>query len=336
MSFRHLRLFSTLLVITPACRPRATVPQPEPTYRVLLSEDGRLSVTATAVSASRILDQLRNDYGIVVEIPDFRDTTVTDRFVGLAVDSAIRRLVPGAHPHIVVVGRDRVLAADTGDKRGRRTVRTVGLPRKDTVPVFRLDDSLGTKAKPDTTLRRSRPSGVEVKGDPVDTAQPVRVESKRPSQPPQDTTRHLWLSLSITADGRLSVEAARVLEGPRVVSPEPEGPYYYVVTVGARPVAVGSFTDPFEIRAYSPDPQAPHRVARADTGRIVVTAPWEALASAEPVEIGLRIMRLRPGTEPAAVDLDRAAALMRLLEPVAALEPGALREPLERARRPNE
>lgn len=335
MTYRPLLLLATLLALLPACRPRP-VPEQESTYRVELSEAGLLSVTATATPVSRILEQLRTSYGIVVEIPDFQERSVTDRFAGLPLDSAIRRLVPNSRPHIVVVGRDRMLPADTGDKPGRRTSRPTGLPRKDTVAVVPLIDSLRPKPRPDTTARPERPSGVALKPEPRDTAQPDRVEPKRPARAVQDSARHLWASLVITANGRLSVEVARVLAGPRVVSAVPEGTYYYVVTAAGRPVAVGSFPDPFEQRAYARDPRAPHEVTRADTGRFVLTAPWDALANVEPAQIGVQVLRLRPGASPPAVELQRAPELTRSLEPVATLAPGAIAEALRRATPPRD
>ena len=120
------------------------------------------------------------------------------------------------------------------------------------------------------------------------------------------------------------------------MSTVPAGTYYYIVTAGGRPVAVGSFADPFEQRAYARDPQAPHPMARVDTGRFVLTAPWEALANVEPAQIGVQVLRLRPGATPPAVELQRALELTRALEPVARLEPGAFTEALRRAPPPRD
>lgn len=330
MNHRSPYLLATLLAALVGCPPRPVVPPapppppPQSTSSIELSDDGRVSVTAAAAPVSRILDQLRTKYGVRVEIPEFQDRVVTDRFTGVTLDSAISRLVPGAHPLIVVLGGDRMLLADTGTKPGRRAVRPQGLPRKDTVAVVPPNDSLRGKAKPDTTRPATPPTGVALKVAPVDTAQPGPPEPKRPRPTARDSTRHLWASVMITSAGRLTVEAARVLEGPHVVSPVPAGTYYYIVTVAGGPVAVGSFADPFERRAYAQDPRAPHQTASVDTSRFVLTAPWSALANVDPQSVGVQVLRVRPGVAPPPVELPRAPELLRSLEPVATLAPGSL------------
>lgn len=334
MSHRSVYLLAILVAAGSACRPKPAPPTPQGTSRIELSEDGYVNVTAAGTPVSRLLDQLRTSYGVVVKIPEFQDRVVTDRFIGVTLDSAVRRLVPGSRPFIVVTGPDRNLPAETGTKVGRKTPRPTGLPRKDTVAVVPLNDSLRAKPTPDTTRSATPARGTLLKAAPSDTAQPGPSGPKKPLAIRPDSVRHLWASLVITATGRLSVEAANVLEGPHVVSPVPEGTYYYIVAGAGRPVAIGSFADPFERRAYAPDPRGPHQIARADTGRFVVTAPWEPLANIDPDSITIQVLRLRPGAPPPPVELQRVAELTRQLEPVATLSPGALRDALGRARPP--
>jgi hypothetical protein len=132
------------------------------------------------------------------------------------------------------------------------------------------------------------------------------------------------MSLTIR-NGTITVDAARLIEGPRIVSTVPQGSYLYVVYAGSRPIAVESFYDPFEQRAYAPQPQEPHRVARAQVGHFVATIPMDALRAVAAEQLSLRVFSVRPGAQLVQVDLTAVSDTTRTLISVATASGEALR-----------
>jgi hypothetical protein len=296
---------------------RAQQAQPDRPFTLTVSNRGLVSLRARAVPASRILAALRERHGIAVDVAEFRDTTVTVAVREVSLDSALVLILPAnARVGTVVVRDERVLPARTGDKPGRRVAKESGLPRKGGARRPPPTDRPRKASVRDTSVRRPAPDA-RLKDAPSANVPPTTGREKQaiPRAPQGDSV--VWMSLTIQ-NGVITVDAARLIEGPRIVSTVPQGSYVYVFYAGGRPIAVESFYDPFEQRAYAPQPQDPHRAQRTQIGQFVATVPLEALRGVTAQQLSLRVFTVRPGARLTQVDVTAVSDTTRTLVPVAA------------------
>ena len=313
LSARALIVGSLLTGTIAGCRVQRTPPASP--FSLSVSDAGLVSLEAREVPASRVLAALR-ERGIVVDVADFRDTTVTLTVRDISLDSALVLILPrSSRAGTVVMAGERELPSRAGDKPGRRVTKESGLPRKEAGGVGAAANMPRKAGAEDTSIRRS-PAGAQLKDAASETAPPPGAREKQAiSRAPQGDSV-IWMSLTIRG-GTISVDAARLIEGPRIVSTVPQGTYLYVVYVGDRPIAVESFYDPFEQRAYAPQPQEPHRAQAVQTGRFVATIPMDALRGVAAEQLSLRVFTIRPGARVPQVDIAAVSDTARTLVPVA-------------------
>lgn len=317
-----------LPIAVTACR-KVSQPQPTGPFTLTLSDGGLVTLEAREVPASRILAVLRERHGIAVDVADFRDTTVTVTARDISLDSALVLILPASsRAGTVVLREERDVPARAGDKPGRRVTKESGLPRKDDTRPAPADANRPRKASETDTSVKRPPAGARLKDAPSANIPPPGAREKQPlSRPPSQGDSVVWMSLTIR-DATITVDAARLIEGPRIVSTVPQGTYIYVVSAGGRPIAVESFYDPFEQRAYAPQPDAPHRVARDRTGRFTATIPMDALRGVAVEQLTLRVLVLRPGARVARIDVAGVSDTTRTFVPVATASGEALRAAL--------
>ncbi len=304
-----------------SCRVQRTPPAGP--FNLTVSDGGLVTIEAREVPASRILAALR-DRGIHVDVADMRDTVVSVTARDVPLDSVLVLILPASSRVGTVVAQgERELPARTGDKPGRRVTKESGLPRKDAGRVMPSENLPRKASSQDTSLRRP-PEGRQLKDVSSANVPPPGAREKQAVSRPSQGDSVIWMSLTIRG-GTITVESARLIEGPRIVSTVPQGTYVYVVYAGGRPIAVESFYDPFEQRAYGPQPQDPHRAQRAATGRFVATFPMEAIRGVAAEQLSLRVFTLRPGARMAQVDIAAVSDTTRTLVPVAVASGESLR-----------
>lgn len=156
--------------------------------------------------------------------------------------------------------------------------------------------------------------------------QQQKVDITRAANPPQGGGKqqrketgapsgsHMRLVLRVTERGGAQVLHATEIAGEAVISDEPVGTFVYEVTGSGQTLAVQAIPDPFEMRSFSGQQDAPtqgHHIARARTATVGVDVPKTNLALASAVESNLvvRIYKIKPG---ALIDKINPATLQKL------------------------
>lgn len=238
-------------------------------------QTSQVTLHATQIPLSTILQRFEQDHQIKIVVPNFQDRKVSIAVDDEPLSSVIKQILAEGERYWIVTETDDLdIMGSTGEKVGKKYKASEELPKKDGATEFLILPDGRFKIAPDTvtsivsqgdqrTKKKPDPDQVIVGKGPQDSGKP---SIARPAG------KYLRLRFRVK-DEKFTLEKTIVLSGPYIPSEFIQGKYIFSVTSGGRVLAVGSFRDPLEIHSYSPDPNQPHKVVQSETATVDVDLP---------------------------------------------------------------
>ena len=270
--FLGILSFVVLTILTVGCSKQ--IEQREFTL-VVDKQKSLVSLHASHVPLSNILQRFEQNHQIKIVVPDFQDRRVSLIASDQPLNSVIRRLLPEEKRYWIVMAKDLFdLKGSQGKKTGKKYSRREGLPEKGATKGPMISPDAKLKVTPDKVALFVSQGGSETKNIPDPSRMIVGTGTQDSGKPSVVVPAGRYLRLRFRLkDGKFTLEKTIILRGTYIPPESIHGKYIFSVYSGSQVLAVGSFRDPLEIHSHFPEPKQPHKTLRLDAAAVDLDLP---------------------------------------------------------------